>query len=134
MTGLYPLHTGVFTNCKNASDIRLRDDDLCIGQVLSDNGYDTGYIGKWHLDGCRYKVDIDRTAFWIIPRERRGRFQTFLGYDNNNMQYDCYIHGHRRDEEVPLTRLPGYETDDLSELLMVLTSLPSPIMAPKSCV
>lgn len=62
MTGLYPLHTGVFTNCKNASDIRLRDDDLCIGQVLSDNGYDTGYIGKWHLDEPEQNHDPSPTS------------------------------------------------------------------------
>ena len=50
MSGLYPLRTGVFTNCKNATDIRLKDDDVCISDILKSNGYYTGYIGKWHLD------------------------------------------------------------------------------------
>lgn len=50
LTGKHPLSTGVFTNCKTKLPMRLKDDEICIGQVLSDNGYDTGYIGKWHLD------------------------------------------------------------------------------------
>ena len=38
MSGLYPLRTGVFTNCKNATDIRLKDDDVCISDILKSNG------------------------------------------------------------------------------------------------
>lgn len=112
LTGRYP-HA-----CVPGHEYRLPPELPTAADLFNSAGYDTAYFGKWHLDGCRHQIDIDRTAFWIIPRERRGRFQTFLGYDNNNMQYDCYIHGHRRDEEVPLTRLPGYETDDLSDLLI----------------
>lgn len=50
MTGKHPMATGVFTNCKAGSSVRLQDDELCIAQILKENGYQTGYIGKWHLD------------------------------------------------------------------------------------
>lgn len=40
----------VFTNCKTGLDMRLQDDEICIAQILRDSGYETGYIGKWHLD------------------------------------------------------------------------------------
>lgn len=50
LTGRYPLHTGFFTNCKTGLSMRLKDDELCIGEVLRQAGYATGYIGKWHLD------------------------------------------------------------------------------------
>lgn len=50
MTGLHPRATGVFTNCKTGLSARLRDEDVCISDVLHEAGYQAGYIGKWHLD------------------------------------------------------------------------------------
>ncbi|ESL02551.1 arylsulfatase [Catonella morbi ATCC 51271] len=50
MTGKYPLSAGFFTNCKRGLPLRLGDDEICVGQVLKEAGYDTAYIGKWHLD------------------------------------------------------------------------------------
>lgn len=50
LTGKYPLSTGMFTNCKTGCDVMLKPEEICIGDVLHDGGYDTGYIGKWHLD------------------------------------------------------------------------------------
>ena len=55
-----------------------------------------------------------------MPRERRGGFDTWIGYENNNAQFDCHVHGHRRTrdeiEEVERYRLPSFETDDLTNL------------------
>ena len=50
LTGKNPLHTGVFTNCKTGLAMGLKEEEYCIGDVLKDCGYQTGYIGKWHLD------------------------------------------------------------------------------------
>lgn len=49
-TGRFLQSTGVFTNCKTGLSMRLRDDEPCIAEALRQNGYQTGYIGKWHLD------------------------------------------------------------------------------------
>lgn len=49
-TGKYPLSNGIYTNCKTGLDIALKEDDLCLSDILKANGYQTGYIGKWHLD------------------------------------------------------------------------------------
>ncbi len=46
LTGLYPLSNTVFTN-----NIRLPDDIPSLGDMLKAQGYDTAYIGKWHLAG-----------------------------------------------------------------------------------
>lgn len=46
MTGQYPHHHGVFLN-----DLCLTTDAKCIGQAFLEAGYDTAYIGKWHLYG-----------------------------------------------------------------------------------
>ena len=50
LTGKHPLSTGVFTNCKTGTSMRLADDEVCISDILKQEGYQTGYIGKWHLD------------------------------------------------------------------------------------
>lgn len=49
-TGKYPLSNGVYTNCKIGLDITLNPNEITLGNVLKENGYQTGYIGKWHLD------------------------------------------------------------------------------------
>ena len=50
MTGRYPTDTGVFVN-----DVNLAQDPHSLASAFKQAGYDTGYIGKWHLDGagCR---------------------------------------------------------------------------------
>lgn len=62
LTGRYPTSTGMFMN-----DLYLPDSELCMAEMLAGAGYDTGYIGKWHLDGH------GREAY--IPPERRQGFQ-----------------------------------------------------------
>jgi arylsulfatase A-like enzyme len=61
LTGQRPLTHGVFLN-----DVALSTNAVSLGRVLRAAGYDTGYIGKWHLDGH------GRSSF--IPRERRQGF------------------------------------------------------------
>ena len=50
LTGKFPIQNGVFTNCKPGIDAQLSEDDICVSDVLKENNYETGYIGKWHLD------------------------------------------------------------------------------------
>src|SRR5436190_20129028 len=61
LTGQRALTHGVFLN-----DVPLPTNAVTLAKVLSDAGYDTGYIGKWHLNGD------GRSNF--IPRERRQGF------------------------------------------------------------
>jgi arylsulfatase A-like enzyme len=62
ITGQYWLRHGAFLN-----DVCLRDDDTSLAEAFTEAGYNTGYIGKWHLDGH------GRSAF--IPKERRQGFE-----------------------------------------------------------
>ena len=62
MTGQYPLTHGVFTN-----DAPLDPDAQSLAKVCREAGYETAYIGKWHLDGSG-----SRSAY--IPPERRQGF------------------------------------------------------------
>ena len=78
ITGMYPLTTGIFYN-----DKPLNPDIKSIAKIYHDAGYNTGYIGKWHVDGH------GRTSF--IPRERRQGFEFWkvmeCTHDYNNSQY-----------------------------------------------
>ncbi len=46
VSGLYPHNTGTPGN-----DFPMKDSVVTFAKVLADNGYATGYAGKWHLDG-----------------------------------------------------------------------------------
>ncbi|MCL4401580.1 MAG: sulfatase-like hydrolase/transferase, partial [Acidobacteria bacterium] len=81
-TGKYPTSTGVIHNGPT-----LRDDETTLAQLFKRQGYQTGYIGKWHLGG---------TVRQPVPLERRG------GYDEwwtaadvlefTSMPYEGYIY------------------------------------------
>lgn len=82
MTGKYPHANKVTSNCNSNSapyDIELRQSARCWSDVLKDQGYSLGYIGKWHLD-APYKPYVDcannrgRMAWneWCPPQRRHG--------------------------------------------------------------
>lgn len=78
LTGLLPLDHGAMVNDVPMRRVR------SIADVLSSAGWDTGYIGKWHLDGG------PRDGF-IPPGERR------MGFDHWAV-YNCSHDYYRRDK------------------------------------
>lgn len=111
LTSIYP------NRCTLGHEYRMPTNQTTIAEVLSENGYHTAWIGKWHLDGAH--ENMGRTAFHIVPPKRRGGFAYWMGYENNNSQYDCYVHGGGEGyEEIPPTKLNGYETDELTNIFL----------------
>ena len=78
MTGQYPSDNGVYFN-----DVRLPYGAPSIGAVFRDAGYDTAYIGKWHINGGGRKN--------YIPKEGRRGFEYFkvleCTHDYSNSNY-----------------------------------------------
>ena len=78
LTGQRPLTDGVFMN-----DVLLNPQAQTIGKVFKQAGYDTGFIGKWHVNGD------GRSAY--IPPERRQGFDYWkvleCTHDYNHSEY-----------------------------------------------
>ena len=78
LTGQRPLTTGVFLN-----DVPLKPQATTIAKVLHGAGYDTAYIGKWHLNGD------GRSQF--IPQERRQGFDYWKALEcTHDYNHSCY--------------------------------------------
>ncbi len=86
ITGQYPLTHGVFYN-----DKPLNPEAVTLGKIYKNAGYETGYIGKWHLNGHQPGEPTFEAREKFIPKERRQGFD-FLQvlectHDYNNSYY-----------------------------------------------
>ncbi len=106
LTGRYP------HQCVAGHEDRLPPGQPTVATAFKEAGYRTAYFGKWHLDGFHEREG--RAAWHIVPPERRGDFDEWTGYENNNSQWDCWVHGGAGDTAFH-DRLPGYETDALTD-------------------
>ncbi|MFO7871407.1 MAG: sulfatase-like hydrolase/transferase [Kiritimatiellia bacterium] len=75
-TGRYPAEVGCHTNHR-----LLPLDRKTIAHHLSEHGYDTAYIGKWHLASCGERNGIDDFRTRPVPAERRGGYDYWLAAD-----------------------------------------------------
>ena len=109
LTSLYP------HECVPGHEYQMPPEMPTIAHAFSEHGYDTAYFGKWHVDGFHEREG--RAAMHIIPPERRGGFDTWVGYENNNSQWDCWVHGGEGERGLSLSparlrdRLPDRPAD-----------------------
>lgn len=66
-TGLYPTQNGCFKN-----NIPLKTDEITVAKLFNQAGYDTAYIGKWHLAAVDEKP---------VPKVMRGGYEYWLAAD-----------------------------------------------------
>ncbi|WP_425637605.1 sulfatase family protein [Algoriphagus yeomjeoni] len=69
LTGQYPLTHGVFYN-----DKPLPNEALTMAEIYKDQGYATGYIGKWHLNGHERGEHHFSSRDLPVPKDRRQGF------------------------------------------------------------
>lgn len=96
MTGMYPAHNKVTSNCNSETapyGVELPQEARCWSDVLKEQGYRMGYIGKWHLDAPhRPYVDTYNNRGKIAwnewcPPERRHGFDHWIAYGT----YDYHL-------------------------------------------
>ena len=88
LTGQYPLTHGVFYN-----DKPLKSRAYTMGEIFSDAGYATGYIGKWHLNGRTENMTVNESRILPVPKEGRQGFEFWRVHEcthdyNNSYYYD----------------------------------------------
>jgi len=102
LTGRYPSQTGVLENGQ-----ALPDDAITFAHLLNDAGYDTHYVGKWHLSG-----DPQQNRW--VPPEKRGGFQQFIGWESHHVDHHAGLIW-ENNPDTPIEMI-GHETDSLTDL------------------
>lgn len=67
------------------------------------------------MDGSHISIHNEASRL-IVPRDTRGNFDVWLGYENNNNQNHFYLHGHDQSGEVESYLINKYETDYITDL------------------
>lgn len=104
-SGVYATQNGCYRN-----DIALPTDTKGIAHYLTEAGYDTAYIGKWHLASDKKH----RLATKPTPKERRGGYDYWRAADVlefTSHGYDGYIF----DENNNKLEFKGYRADKIND-------------------
>jgi len=107
-TGKYTTSTGMVIN-----ELRMNPDHRCIGHVLTEGGYETAYIGKWHLWANELGHHRDPKNSYTPPGPHRLGFDGYwASYGFHHEYVDTYYHT----DSPEKIALPGYEPDGQTDL------------------
>ena len=110
------LQTGQFATQNKCywNGIALPEDVKTLADHFNENGYDTAYIGKWHLASDRYPgigIHCEKTA---VPKERQGGYKYWRAADVlefTSHGYDGYVF----DEDGNKLDFKGYRADCIND-------------------
>jgi len=107
-TGKYTTSTGMVIN-----EIRMNPHHRCLAHVLAEGGYDTAYIGKWHLWANDLGHHDDPRNAFVPPGPHRLGFDGYWAAYNFHHRYvDAYYYRDTPEKVV----MPGYEPDGQTDL------------------
>lgn len=101
-SGKYATETGVFKN-----GLPLKEDETTLARCFNQAGYQTGYIGKWHLGGVYPGLFGGQAP---VPEHRRGGYDYWLAADLLEFVSEEYNTVLFDNEHQPV-KLPGYRVD-----------------------
>ncbi len=101
-TGKYATEIGCPTN-----HCRLPPGELTLAHRLAAQGYETAYLGKWHLASCGPRGGMDDFRTRPVPPDRRGGYRDFwLAADALEFTSHAYD-GHMFDADMQPRYFPG---------------------------
>lgn len=114
-TGRYPTETGCFRN-----NVMLPEGVKTLADYIEEAGYETAYIGKWHLasDGEADQAPVVDHTVTAIPRELRGGYTGYwraadvLEFTSHG--YDGYVF----DENDRRVDFKGYRADCINDMAL----------------
>tara|TARA_Y100001970_G_scaffold5054_1_gene5745 strand:- start:10012 stop:11445 length:1434 start_codon:yes stop_codon:yes gene_type:complete len=87
-TGKYTSSTGMVIN-----ELRMNTDHRCLAHCLTDAGYNTGYIGKWHLYANELgNHDNPKNSHIPVGTNRLGFDGYWAAYNFHHTYYGTYYH------------------------------------------
>ena len=108
-TGKYTTSTGMVIN-----EIRMNPNHRCIAHELTDGGYETCYIGKWHLYAAQLGHHYDaKNSFVPKGPDRLGFDDTFAAYNFHHEYYAPKAYYHLDTPEKHYAE--GYEPDFMTD-------------------
>lgn len=117
VTGKYGHATGMLAN-----HFPIDTNQTFLAPLMKEQGYDTAFFGKWHLDG-------GTNPGFVPPGPRRLGFDTFIGY-NRGHNYMSSIFFEDTDQPLHSKRWePDYQTDHLLDYLKARKSKENPFFA-----
>lgn len=111
-TGQYATQNKCYRN-----GIPLEENAITLADRFNNNGYDTAYIGKWHLASDRYPgrgIHCEKTA---VPKERQGGYKYWRAADIlefTSHGYDGFVF----DEEGNRIDFEGYRVDRINDFAL----------------
>ncbi len=130
VTGRYPHAHGA-----NRNNIPLGRDEVTFAEILGRNGYDTGYAGKWHLDGVARPgwVHAERSAGFEDARfmYNRGHWKKITDTEMADCEPTIYPYSEFGNEETYPTdwltdKTMDFVTRDRGKPFCFMLSIPDP--------
>jgi arylsulfatase A-like enzyme len=85
-----------------------------LADELNEAGYDTAWVGKWHLDGGHGRMgSAKQCGMTPVRRTHQGRWQRWFGFELRNDPFDTHYFV---DDDPTPRPLDGYQTDGLFDL------------------
>ena len=110
--------TGEYAHARKVPGIeyRMSPSERTLADEFNDAGYETIYVGKWHLDGGHGRMgsalQVGRTP---VAPVNQGRWQKWLGFELRNDPFDTYTF---EDDDPEPKKIEGYQTDGMFDLGM----------------
>jgi arylsulfatase A-like enzyme len=112
----FTLMTGQYAHTRKvpAVEYRMSPAERTLADEFNEAGYETVYIGKWHLDGGHDRMgsarQVGRTP---VRREHQGRWEKWWGFEWRHAPFDTFYF---EDADPTPRPIQGYQTDGLFDM------------------